>query len=384
MWDLLIENVRVIDPAQSLDRMADVAVLGSRIAAVGDSLPGEARLTVKGQGLVLTPGLADIHSHTAGKDFAHLSLPPDECGVRRGVTLVGDAGTAGAANADELLERTRLARTQVRHFINVFPHGIAILPEQWVDDLDFGALAEAIDRHRPRVAGVKLRLMSGFAARYGVAGLEAVKKFSADMGLPLMLHLGTDWEDELPSCWESFCEAVPRLVERGDILSHIYTAKPGALITPDRRHYAALRAAVERGVVLDAAVALTHFSFATARQGMADGFMPDCVSTDLTLNNCRRGVLDLPAVMSRFLALGMPLNDVVACATTAPYRALGVECPRIAEGEEADLTLLEDRRGPVILGEGAESMKAERRLIPYAAIRQGEFCTASAGENLPA
>lgn len=384
MWDILIKNVRMVDPAQSLDKAGCVAVREGRIAAIAPELSGEARLTVDGEGLILTPGLADIHSHAAGKDFAHLSIVPDDAGLRRGVTLVGDAGTAGAANADILLERTRLSRTHIRHFINVFPTGIAVLPEVWSAPLDFDALAEAIGRHRSRVAGVKLRLMSGFAARYGVAGLEAVKRFAADMGLPLMLHLGTDWEDELPDCWDDFCAAVPGLLDKGDILCHIYTAKPGALITPDRKHYSALRAAVERGVVLDAAVALTHFSFETARQGLADGFMPHCISTDLTLNNCRRGVLDLPAVMSRFLALGMSLNDVVACATTAPYAALGVDCPTLAEGSPADLTLLSDVYAPVQLGDGAESIQADRRLVPFAAIRQGEFFNALPGEKIVA
>lgn len=384
MWDILIKNVRMVYPAQSLDKAGCVAVREGRIAAIAPELSGEARLTVDGEGLILTPGLADIHSHAAGKDFAHLSIVPDDAGLRRGVTLVGDAGTAGAVNIDALMERTRLSRTHVRHFINVFPTGIAALPEVWDAPLDFGAMAEAIARHRPRIAGVKLRLMAGFAERFGVAGLTEVKKFAADSGLPLMVHLGTDWEDVLPDCWEDFCAAVPQLMEKGDILCHIYTAKPGALITPDRRFYPALRAAVERGVFLDAAVALTHFSFATARQGLADGFKPHCISTDLTLNNCRKGVLDLSAVMSRFLALGMSLEEVIACATAAPYAALGVPCPTLSEGSEADLTLLEDRIGAVTLGHGAESIEAERRLIPYAAIRKGEFFAALPGEDIPA
>ena len=383
MWDILIENVRLVDPALGLDKVASVAVENGRIAAIGE-LSGEAQLRVRGEGLILTPGLADIHSHAAGKDFAHLSIVPDDAGLRRGVTLIGDAGTAGAANADELLERTRLSLTHVRHFINVFPTGIAALPEVWDAPLDFEALGDAIERHRDRVAGVKLRLMSSFATSFGPKGLEEVKRFAASKGLPLMLHLGTDWEDTLPDCWDEFCATVPQLMEKGDILCHVYTAKPGALITPDRRHYATLRAAVERGVILDAAVALTHFSFATARQGLADGFKPHCISTDLTLNNCRKGVLDLAAVLSRFLALGMSLDEVIACATTAPYAALGVPCPTLSVGGEADLTLLEDRIGAVTLGHGAESIKAERRLVPYASIRKGAFYKAYAGETIPA
>ncbi len=383
MWDIFIENVRLVDPAAGLDAIGSVAIKDGLIDAAGESLAGEARLTIRGDGMLLTPGLADIHAHIGGKDFAPLSLPADDAGIHRGVTCIADAGTAGAANADALLERTRLALTEVRHFLNVYPTGIAALPERWTAPIDFAALEESVRRHRPRLAGIKLRLMSDFAGRFGPGGLESVKNFAENMGLPLMLHLGTDWEDPLPPCWEKFCCCVLSILGKGDILSHCYTAKPGGVITPDRRFYTALRQAAARGVILDAAVALSHFSFQVARQGMADGFMPDCISTDLTRNNGWRGVLDLPAVMSRFLALGMPLADVVRCSATVPHAILGVPCPGITVGAVADLSLMIDKAEPVVLGTAEESMPASRRLLPFAVINGGRFFSAKPGEEIP-
>lgn len=364
MWDICIRGARVYDPGRELDCTADVAVAGGTIAAVGPELGGEAKTDIDGAGCLLTPGLVDVHAHVGGAGVAPLSLETDDVGVRRGVTLVGDAGTSGAANVDALLENLAAAATPVAVFLNIHPHGIARLPQDWSAPLDFDALSAACERHGGRIAGLKLLATADFAAAHGIAGLRRIQTFAKGRGLPLMVHLGTSPADVLPADWEQFSAALPHILDAGDILSHCYTGKPGGLITPDRRFYPQLRRAVARGVVLDAAVALTHFSFARARQGLDDGFLPHCISTDLTMNNAQRGVFDLPTTMSRFVALGMPLAQVITCVTDTPRRVLGRAPSAVRVGEAAQLSLLRVHDEPCLFGEGDETLAGHMRLSP--------------------
>ncbi|NLW80066.1 MAG: amidohydrolase family protein [Desulfovibrionales bacterium] len=382
MWDICFRRIRLIDPVQGLDEITDLAIRGETIAGVGEYIEGQARLEISGEGLILTHGLADLHTHVGGRGFCPLAVPADDAGIYRSVTLLGDAGTAGESNFTGLLEAVRLSRTRIRHFLNIHPKGIAELPQNWSEPQDFAAFAERVEQYRDRICGIKLLAVSSFVEHAGIAGLEKIKKLAMSLQLPLMVHIGTEPDGALPSCWEAFCDALPRMLDAGDILSHCYTGKPGGLITPDRRFYAPLRQAAARGVVFDTAVALTHFLFSVARQGLDDGFLPTCVSTDLTLRNCQRIVCDLPLVMSRFLALGLPLSEIVRCVTERPYKALGVECGILAPGWPATLSVLAVEEQPILFGEGKDSLAGALRLVPFGAVLNGRFFQATKGENV--
>lgn len=365
MWDICVRGARVLDPYRDVDRIMDVALASGTIVAMGTHLRGPARRDFPAAGHVLVPGLVDVHAHVGGDAVAPLSLPPDTAGVGRGVTLLGDAGTAGTARIAALQQRVSHAVTSVALFLNVHPQGIAVLPQDWSIPLDCTRLAEAVARYGTHLCGLKLLATAGFAAVHGLEGLKRIKVLAGRHSLPLMIHLGTD-AVPLPEGWERFCAGLPDVLESGDILSHCYTARPGGLITPDRRFYPQLQRAVERGVLLDSAVALDHFSFERARQGIADGFLPACISTDITRNNARRAVFDLPTTLSRFLALGLSLPDVIACATDNGRRALGRRPVPLREGEEANLTLLQVHEGPCVFGEGDNTLGGEVSLTPYA------------------
>lgn len=379
--DICIRGARLLDPKQGLDCRADVAVSAGKIVDIGDSVRGRAKREVDGRGCLLIPGMVDIHVHVGGDSVAALSLPIDEAGLLRGVTLVGDAGTAGAQNMDRLLALVTQAQTPVAVFLNAHPWGIASLPQDWCCGLELTAMRGVLERHRDCIHGVKVLASGDFAAHVGLDGLKKIKAFAGQHDLPLMVHLGTEADERLPGNWEDFCAELPAILDAGDILSHCYTAKPGGLITPDRRFYPQLRDAVRRGVALDTAVALRHFDFARARQGLDDGFIPRTISTDLTRNNADRSVFDLPATLSRFLALGMSLPEAVSCATHNPRLLLRHPAVEIRRGNPAILSLLREHFGPCVHGEGDNSMRSAYRLSPEGVVWKNEYLPASRAEK---
>lgn len=131
MMDICFRDARVVDPGRQLDCRADVAVANGRILEVACGIAGRAAQEVDASGCLLLPGLADIHAHVGGESVAPLSLPVDEAGLLRGVTLLGDAGTAGPRNLERLLAVLDGARTPVAVFLNVHEDGIAVLPQDW-------------------------------------------------------------------------------------------------------------------------------------------------------------------------------------------------------------------------------------------------------------
>lgn len=345
METLRIINARLFDPACGMDHRGDVGMGQGTILEVAEpgGLLQQYALTVDAQGALLCPGFVDIHAHVGGPEVAALSLPADEAGIGRGVTAVGDAGTAGARTLPLWRQHVEKAATQVRAFVNAHPDGISRLPEVWDAPLDVDALAQAAEAHADMICGFKIRATGAFAAVAGISGLTAVKELAARHRLPLMIHLGVEEGEFLPPHWEAFCRAVLETVDSGDVLSHCFTAHAGGCLPEDGRYTVLLAGAVQRGVLLDCAMAIRHCDFSVARRGMAQGFTPHCISTDLTTRNAHTRVFDLSTTMSRFMALGMGLEDVVTAVTRTARRVLGLPAVTLQPGAPAELTLAELR-----------------------------------------
>ena len=371
--DICIRGARLLDPTQGLDWNADVGISAGKIVEIAEHIPVVAKQEVDGHSCLLIPGMVDIHTHVGGSELAALSLPADEAGLLRGVTLVGDAGTAGAHNVEHLLALLSQAQTSVAIFLNAHPWGISSLPQDWSRGLELSLMKNVLEHHQERIRGIKVLASGAFATHVGLDGLKKIKEFAGQHDLPLMIHLGTEPDETLPGNWEHFCAELPAILDAGDILCHCYTAKQGGLITPDRRFYPQLRDAVRRGVALDAAVALRHFDFICARQGLDDGFIPQTISTDLTRNNVERGVFDLPTTMSRFLALGMPLLEVISCVTHNPCLLLKKKIIKIQKGSLAILSLLKEHFTPCIYGYGDKSIQGTYLLSPKGVILKNEY-----------
>ncbi|HEY83106.1 MAG TPA: amidohydrolase/deacetylase family metallohydrolase [Dehalococcoidia bacterium] len=373
MYDLLIKGGRVIDPAQNIDDKLDIAINGDKIAAVAKDIPPtESKKIIDASGKIVTPGLIDLHCHVF--DSIHkISVEPDIAGVRQGVTTVGDGGSAGEATFAAFPKYViPPAKTRVFCFIHLCSFGLIPEPElrDW-DEVKLEAIAETIESHRSLIKGVKLRLVGNLVAREGIKVVEVLQKIAKKFGLPIMVHIGDMDRQVPPSLTQEFLP----LMEPGDILSHIYTGNPGNPLRPDGTVLPEMRAAMERGVIMDTAIGRNNLNFEVAKKSLAQGILPTTLSTDLTHRSLTGPTYSLPVTMAKFMALGLDLKQVIQMTTINPARALK-EDGRIGSlkpGMEADISILELSSGKWKLEDALrQTVEATQMLTPSLTIKAGE------------
>lgn len=335
-YDLLVRGGRVIDPAQRTDRVADVAIQGGRIAAVRPGIsPADATAVIDARGMLVVPGLIDIHLHA--RDAA---LPPSTI-LSTGVTTLVDAGSKGADNLDEILSIARNAPNRVRLLLNIARLGNDPARGEFSSGLEPGDVAKArraVEANRDWIVGIKARLSKGVTGTRDLDVLRLARQAADALELPLMIHIG-DTFTPLPQ--------LLALLRPGDVVTHAYVPVAG-ILDANGRVLPAVREARRRGIRFDFANGLTeHWSWDAAERAMAQEFLPDTISSDLTVAGRTAQVFDLPNVLSKFLLLGMPLPDVIARVTAnaaqtfRPLNDLGT----LREGATADVTVLELTEG---------------------------------------
>jgi dihydroorotase len=388
MYDLLLKDGEIVDPSQGMHATGSVAIQDGRIAAVGANIPTEEAKTVFDlRGKIISPGLIDLHCH-ATFGFAWLGVPPDEVGLNTGVTLLGDGGTAGAANFDALRRLViQPAKTDFVCFLNLATAGLITLPEIFgPHDIDVEFSKRVAQANRDLIRGIKVRAIQPLAEGLGVKGIEMAKKLASDLGLPLMIHIGEtrprmekDWMDD-------FSRSAVSLLEKGDILSHYLTWEPGGMILRDGTIYPELETAKKRGVYLDSCHGVNHFSFTIARHGLARGFIPSIISTDMAITGLPV-IQSLSVLMSKFLNLGLTLDQVIEMTTLNPAKAIGSEGTRgtLKAGVPADITVMELLKGDYLFsdGKGCESLRGTFLLEPRMVFKSGEMRPAYSRYHIP-
>lgn len=375
MYDLLVKDGRVIDPAQDLDDRLDVAVSGGKIARVSRNIPpAESRQLVDAVGKIVTPGLIDLHCHVYEGVYKP-GASPDAAGVKQGVTTVVDAGSAGQANFGGFPRYViPAARTTIFCFLHLDSQGllshrgIGRTPElrDWAD-IDSDAISATINANRDIIKGIKFRMEGDLI---NSAGLE-VLKVARNFGLPIMVHIG-DPRGHIP---QTLTQELLPLLRPGDILSHIFTPHPGGILRPDGTVLPELKEAMRRGVVLDISHGRVNFGFEVARKGMAQGVLPTTLSTDLSALNMTGPVFGMMVVMSKFMALGLDLKQVTEMSTINPARALGIDdrVGSLKPGMDADISIMEILSGTWKLEDSVEdTIPATRLLAPSLTIKSGQ------------
>ena len=327
-YDLVVRGGRVIDPAQNIDRIADVAVRGGKISRIGDNL--DAKLTVDATNKLVVPGLIDFHMHARDAE-----LPASEI-LKTGVTTFLDGGSRGADNIDDLIAKARTAN-RMRIFINVGrlgnnPDGKG----EFLDGLEQADVAKAIagvKKHREWIIGIKARLSRDVAKERDMQVLLRAREVADATKLPIMIHIG--------DTYSPLTQLLP-ILKAGDIVTHPYAPVGGVLDEKGKLLNAAVNAR-KRGILFDFGNGrVAHWNWEVAESAIKQGFAPDTISTDLNLASRTDQVFDLPNVMSKFLAMGMPLKQVIAAATINAAKgikelnALGTLRP----GAIADITVL--------------------------------------------
>ncbi len=339
MFELILRNGRVIDPAQQLDAVADVAFAGGKVVAVGARLEASAEEEQDVTGQLVTPGLIDLHTHVYWGGTS-IGVDPDTVAARSGCTTLVDAGTAGAGNW--LGFRTHViepAKTRVLAYLNLsFPGIFAFGKQVMVGEcgdlrlLNARECARVADEHRDRITGIKVRVGSVAGGNSGIGPLDIALDVADRLQLPVMAHL------DFPPPGRH--EVVSRL-RRGDVLTHCYRPFPNAPLQGSGAIHDDILAARERGVVFDIGHGMGSFGFATARGMLAHAFLPDTISSDVHSLCIDGPAFDLLVTMSKFLNLGLELNDIIRCVTHAPALAIGrSELGSLAPGAVGDATLL--------------------------------------------
>jgi dihydroorotase len=388
MFDILLKDGLLIDPSQGIHKVGSVAIQDSKIVAVGeDTFETEAEKVFNMEGKIIAPGLIDIHCHPAA-GFSWLGVPADVIGLNSGVTLLCDGGTSGSANFEAMrLFIVEPAKTDIFCFLNLSNTGLITLPEIWSEqNIDVDQSEQVIEANLDIIKGVKIRAIQSLADGLGIKAIEIAKKLASDVNLPLMMHVG-ETRSRIPNDrMDDFSRAAVSLLEEGDILSHYLTWEPGGMILKDGTVYPELEAAQNRGVVLDSCHGLNHFSFTIARHAIARGLIPKVISSDLC-SIALPAAQSLAVVMSKFINMGLSVDQVIEMTTINPAKALGEEKRRgsLKPGMSADITVMELTKGDYIFGDGrgGEIMHSDILLEPRMVFKAGEGMPAYSRYHIP-
>jgi len=377
LYDFIVKGGLLVDPAYGVNEEMDVAVQDGRVSAVEARIPQEqATRVLDASGMIVTPGLVDIHTHTA-LDLVRLSVDPEQACLLRGSTTVVDAGSTGELNYKpfkELIMKT--SRPRILAFLNIESLGMiefvdsppSYSDQKWSELLcafdevyaplfiNIDNTVKMIQAERDAIVGIKW-------AHHGLKGLAMAREAADKAGCRLMIE-----KQHVP---ESL-----KYVKKGDIVTHIYLPvadRYGA--TSFQEFCPELFDAVKRGVLLDVGHGKGSFSWKLAELAMKEGLKPYTISTDLWVGNLNGPVFDMPTTISKFFHLGMTLEEVVMASTASPAFAIGRsgEIGTLKPGACADIAVfkLQDGKFPLddCYGEGRI---ATRMLTPTHVVRGGD------------
>lgn len=345
MYDLLLKGGRVVDPTQEIDGTYDIAFQFGKVAEVKDDIsPESAREVRDAAGRIVCPGLIDLHTHVYWGGTS-LGVDAESIAKRSGTTTFVDAGSAGAGNLAGL-RRHIVERTTPRilAYLNIsFPGIYAFSHTVMVGECTDLRLLDA--RECLRVAGENLDLVVGLKARVGfhaggnsgLAPLVLAVEVAEELDLPVMAHI-----DFPPPSRKEVLDCL----RPGDILTHCFRPFPNAPVKGNRQVRSEILEARERGIIFDIGHGAGGFSFNSARTMLAEGVMPDVISSDVHVLCVDGPAHDVLAVMSKFLALGMPLVEVIRAVTENPAKALRrTDIGTLRPGSAGDATILDMRAG---------------------------------------
>ena len=354
-YDLLLKSGHVLDPGQGLDGTFDIGITDGKIVAIAPEIAeseGKKVLRVDGPDRYVAPGLIDLHTHVAfGAQTAGVgmgSCDPDAIGVHSGVTTVLDAGSVGVANFGVF--RAHIlpnATTRVFTFVNAgsFAHTMPGLGGDFdsMDEINRDAIAKCVEANPGLVQGVKLRAVGPIIDERGEDVARACLDIAREHNVPLMVHIGDPGFGRklAPEKLSEVTRFLLRNFAPGDILTHLCTPSHGSVLDDSKNPFPELEEAHKNGVVLDSALGMGNFGYIVAERQAQIGVYPDTISSDLTAGG--QSFQSLMECMSKFMAIGYSLSDVVKMTTSNSARALGLQesLGAIAVGREADITVFD-------------------------------------------
>jgi dihydroorotase len=338
-YDLLLRGGHVVDPKNRISAVRDVAILNGKIAAVEEHIdPARALKTIDVQDLLVSPGLVDIHVHayaSTGEPNSYAgdnSVFPDGFTLRSGVTTVADAGSSGYKNFPDFKEHViDRSKTRVLAFLNIV--GAGMRGPKYEDNLEDmnPEPAAALAKHYP---GIIVGIKTAHYSKPDWTPVEDAVRAGTIANIPVMVDFGQNWPQRPISV------LLTQKLRPGDIYTHCYSGVREEL-GPDGKVNTGMWEGRKRGVIFDVGHGGGSFAWRIAVPAIQQGFLPDSISTDLHITSMNAGMKDMLNLMSKFLALGLSVDDVLVRSTWNPAREIHhEELGNLSVGAAADLAVL--------------------------------------------
>lgn len=384
--DLRINGGRILNTDTSRLETGDIAIKGDQVIAI-ENVPENyvATRTIDASGLVVTPGIIDLHTHVAGglrrssPYVEDMMQDADTAGVNSGVTTVVDAGSCGITNIGGLVNHViPNSKTRVLALLNVGSLGVNRVPEVTSAlDIEHDAAVATIQSRKDVIIGVKARMVSPGIAELGIDLPKAAKSIADEAGVRLMVHVG-DTTGQSDQALEAAPKILGEILTENDIVTHSFSGARGGLIGANRALLNEALDARARGVKFDIGVGGRNFSFNAAKRVLDGGLMPDTISSDVTLQSRYVGTsFSQMDSIGKVISLGISLEDALVMSTRNPAAILGPQTEKMlgcmAPGTHADLTILRVHEGDweYIDGDGNINV-GPYALEPVSCIRAGQ------------
>jgi len=373
-YDLLIKGGTLIDPAQNIHANKDVAFSSGVVAAVDDNLSNADALEVlDASGCLVTPGMIDLHVHVF-YGVSHYGIEPDPTCLAKGATTVVDAGSAGA----DIFPGFRkyvidVSETRILAQINISSQGMLT---QEIGEFEIPEYADVdkacamIEKHRDVILGVKVRLTkhSIVSERSGMIPLHHAREAADAAGLPIMVHPQDAWCDSI--------DDILAVMGERDIVTHCFHGSRCGILDDDRKVRKSVHEAMERGVIFDVGHGAGSFSWDTVETAMSQGVAPQTISSDLHIYNLNGPVYDLANVVTKFLHLGMSLDDAIAKVTSVPAEVILMsdKIGTLASGAWGDAIISELREGEFqLMDSRGETRTSRQNFVPVTVVKGGRI-----------
>ena len=373
MYDLLIKGGTVVDPSQNLHCPLDIAVQRRTIEAVGKDISADqAREVLDARGHIVTPGLIDLHVHVY-PGVSHYGIDADAHCLAHGATTVVDAGSSGADTFEGFRRYiVDVSNTRIFAFLNISSMGMISPRVGELEDIRFANVEraiETIERNRDVIQGVKVRLSKSIVGENGLEPLKLALRAAEAVKMPVMVHPGNT-PSPLPN--------ILALLRDRDVLTHCFHGNKDGILDEKGNVLDASRDAIRRGVVFDVGHGRGSFSFNVAEKALSQGVIPETISSDLHYYNLFGPVYSLALTASKFLDLGLGLDETMAKMTSTPAKLLGIEkeLGNLRRGSLADIAVFELREGRFTFEDAMRKTVVGKELLePTAVVKDGQpYC----------
>ncbi|MBP7494212.1 MAG: metallo-dependent hydrolase [Spirochaetales bacterium] len=335
--DILIKGGHLIDSAEGLDCIGDIALKDKKILAVDTSIEAKAGIIIDAENCIVSPGLIDNHLHMFA-DATDAGIDPNIALLPNGITTAVEGGSPGVSNY-ELYRREVINRSRVRikSYLSASSTGMITrkYPENFNPEFfERERIKELFCKYPDELLGLKIRTSKDIVGEGNARPLREVIKLAEEIGCKVTVHITDPSIDT---------EDIASMLRPGDVFCHVFQGKGNTIIREDGKVKKKVREAQQRGVIMDACNGKFNFSISVAQAAIADGFFPDIISTDYnTMVMYRHPVLSLPYLMSKYLALGMTLNDIMKACTATPAEVIGLKgiVGTLVPQADADIVIL--------------------------------------------